>query len=148
MCRVFYEREHCAALPPPSPTHGYGAVGGDGVGGLEDGHALPREAALLAPEGRRLERQQPRVCRHLFLFFIFHDAFVCWFVRSFQNILDFDPSHPRASKRSEAVRRVRCGCVWARSKRPGGGGGDSLTRKGQAGCARFFGCRSSFDPRT
>lgn len=51
-----------------STTHGNGAVGGDGVGGLEDRHAFPREAALLATEGSRLEGQQSRVRRHLFPF--------------------------------------------------------------------------------
>ena len=54
------------SLPITSTTHGDGAVGGDGVGGLEDGHALAREAPFLAAEGGRLERQQPRVRRHLF----------------------------------------------------------------------------------
>lgn len=46
-------------------TYGDGAVGGDSIGGLENGHALPCQAAFLAAERRGLQRQQPSVRSHL-----------------------------------------------------------------------------------
>lgn len=61
------EESQSTAGPVRTQTHGDRAIGGDRIGSLEHGHALPGEAALLAPECRRLEGKQPGVCRDLII---------------------------------------------------------------------------------